>query len=263
MNVYTSLNQMIDYIEAHLIEDIDYQVLARFLGVNVYTMERFFSLLVNMTLTEYIRNRRLSMAFYDLYYGNSKVIDVALKYGYENPTSFSRAFQKFHGVKPSEVKKGNAQFRNFPKFHFEEQVPSVQDLKYSIRKLEEFVLYGKGKKTTEESISRDAPAFFEEMHQKCGIYEYGMVVYEHRFHSNNLEYWVLNKEKKGDMDPFVIPASKWLVFRIDSVDAKDIQELSYQFYRYFLPSCKFNLRDIPELEVYYDGYMEMLVPIEN
>ena len=106
MNVYKSLNQMIDYIESHLMEKIDYQVLAKFLGVNVYTMERFFSLLVNITITEYIRNRRLSMSFYDLYYGKEKMIDVALKYGYENPTSFSRAFQKFHGMKPSEVKKG-------------------------------------------------------------------------------------------------------------------------------------------------------------
>ena len=66
MDVYDSLNQMVEYIESHLSEEIDYRVLARFLGVNVYTMERFFSLLVNVTLTEYIRNRRLSMSFYDL-----------------------------------------------------------------------------------------------------------------------------------------------------------------------------------------------------
>lgn len=263
MNVYASLNQMVDYIEAHLNEKIDYQVLAKFLGVNVYTMERFFSLLVNMTLTEYIRNRRLSMAFYDLYYGKEKVIDVAFKYGYENPTSFSRAFTKFHGVKPSEVRKGNGQFRNFPKFCFEEQIKTGKNLRYSIRSMDKLVLYGKGKACTEETIGKIAPSFYEEMYSKHHLWQYGMVVYEDRFHSERLEYWVLNKEKQEGMERYEIPASKWLVFRVDTIKAKDIQELSHQFYEHFLPSCKFNLRNIPELECYYDGYMEMLVPIEN
>ena len=144
MNVYKSLNQMIDYIESHLMEKIDYQVLAKFLGVNVYTMERFFSLLVNITITEYIRNRRLSMSFYDLYYGKEKMIDVALKYGYENPTSFSRAFQKFHGMKPSEVKKGNVHVKNYPKFQFNDEVKMGKNLKYRICFMDELTLYGKG-----------------------------------------------------------------------------------------------------------------------
>lgn len=263
MNVYASLNQMLDYIELHLNETIDYEVLSRFLGVNVYTMERFFSLLVNMTLTEYIRNRRLSVSFYDLYYGKEKIIDVAFKYGYNNPTSFSRAFVKFHGIKPSEVRKGNAEIRNFPKFHFEEKVEKGKSLKYSIRNLDAFTLYGKGKKVTNLTIGKEAPLFFAEMKKKYGLGQYGMVVYEKRFHSDNYEYWVLNKEYQKGLDLYEIPASKWLVFRINSLEASDIQELSAQFYFHFLPSCRFNLRDIPEIEVYYDDYMEFLIPIES
>lgn len=263
MNIYTSLNQMIDYIEAHLTEKIDYHVLAKFLGVNVYTMERFFSLLVNVTITEYIRNRRLSMAFYDLYYAQEKIIDVAMKYGYENPTSFSRAFQKFHGVKPSEVKKGTSQFHNYPKFHFNEEVKTGKNLQYRICLMKELVLYGKGKKCTEKTIGKIAPEFYEEMYQKYHLWEYGMVYYEDRFHSENLEYWVLNETYEEGLDTFSLPASKWLVFKIDSKKAKDIQELSRQFYDYFLPSCKFNLRSIPELERYYEHYMELWVPIED
>lgn len=254
---------MVEYIETHLTEKIDYQVLARFLGVNVYTMERFFSLLVNMTLTEYIRNRRLSMSFYDLYYGKEKIIDVAMKYGYENPTSFSRAFQTFHGIKPSEVKKGNGQFHNFPKLFFDEHVKTGKNLEYRIQKSEKFTLYGKGKKCTEETIGKIAPEFYEEMYQKYHLWEYGMVVYEKRFYSERLEYWVLNKENQEGMEPYEIPASKWLVFKSSSLNSKEIQELSHQFYEYFFPSCKFNLKEIPELECYYDDYMEFWVPIEN
>lgn len=263
MNVYTSLNQMIDYIESHLTDNIDYQILAKFLGINVYTMERFFSLLTNVTITEYIRNRKLSMSFYDLYYKQDKIIDVALKYGYENPTSFSRAFQKFHGVKPSEVKKGNVQLQNYPKFHFDENVKTGKNLKYRICSMDQMTLYGKGKKCTEETISKVAPSFYNEMYLKYHLKEYGMVYYENRFYSNNLEYWVLNETYEKGFDTFQLPASKWLVFQIDSKKPKEIQELSRQFYDYFLPSCNFNVRNIPELEKYYENYMELWVPIEN
>lgn len=254
---------MVDYIEIHLLEKLDYKILARFLGVNAYTMERVFSLLCNMTLTEYIRKRRLSMACYDLLYGHEKVIDIAIKYGYENPISFSRAFQKFHGLKPSEVQKGNGNFKNFPKIHFKEQLKQNDVMEYQIRVLPEMVLYGKGKKVTDSSISREAPAFFSYMKRNYGVYEYGMVVYENRFSSDNYEYWVLTKNPRNDLDPYIIPASKWLVFSLPSVKAKDIQKLSHDFYFSFLPSSKFNLKPIPELEVYYDGYMEFLIPIED
>lgn len=263
MNFYVSLNQMIDYIEAHLLEKIDYKVLARFLGVNAYTMERVFSLLCNMTITEYIRMRRLSMACYDLLYGKEKIIDIAIKYGYENPISFSRAFQKFHGLKPSEVQKGNGNFKNFPKIHFEDRVVPNVTMEYQIRSLPEFVLYGKGKKVTDSTISREAPKFFSYMKKNYHVFDYGMVVYENRFYSDNYEYWVLTKEERSDLERYVIPASKWLVFYLPSLKAKDIQKLADDFYYSFLPSSKFNLRPIPELEIYYKDYMEFLIPIED
>lgn len=261
--MYSSLNQMLDYIEEHLKDEIDYTILANFLGVNVYTMERFFSLLFNMTLTEYIRNRRLSSAFNDLFYTNEKVIDVAFKYGYENPTSFSRAFYKFHGIKPSIAKKDKTHFRHFPKFHFEEDISNGQSLSYIIREVDSFTLYGKGIAVTEKSIRREAPKFFSLMKQKYGLSEYGMVVYEKRFYSDKMEYWVLNKEERKDLKAYVIPASKWIIFRIDSLNFKRIQELSDHFYFHFFPTCSFNLASLPELEVYYDTYMEMWIPIKT
>ena len=95
MNIYRGLNDIIHYIETHLEEKIDYAILARFLGVNVYTMQRLFSLMTGLSVTDYIRKRRLSNAGYDLYEKNERIIDIALKYQYENATSFSRAFLNF------------------------------------------------------------------------------------------------------------------------------------------------------------------------
>ena len=92
MNIYKSLNKMINYIENNLENKIEYEKLAKILGVSEYTMKSIFSLLCNTSISEYIRKRRLSNAGFDLCKSREKIIDVALKYQYENATSFSRAF---------------------------------------------------------------------------------------------------------------------------------------------------------------------------
>ena len=117
MNIYKSLNEITSYIDNNLEEKINYEVLARMLGVNVYTMQRLFTMIAGISVSEYIRKRRLSSAGYDLYRGNLKVIDVAVKYQYDNATSFSRAFEKFHGIKPSLVNK-KTKLKNFPRIIF-------------------------------------------------------------------------------------------------------------------------------------------------
>ena len=105
MNIYKNLNEITKYIDDNLENEINYEVLAKFLGVNVYTMQRLFTMIAGISLSEYIRKRRLSNAGFDLYKGNQKIIDIAIKYQYDNATSFSRAFEKFHGIKPSLVNK--------------------------------------------------------------------------------------------------------------------------------------------------------------
>ena len=123
MNIYTELNKVIEYIENNLEENIEYQELSKILGVNEYTMQRLFSLLCNVSLAEYIRNRRLSNAGFDLQNSNNKIIDIAVKYQYESATAFSRAFEKFHGIKPSVVKENPEKLRIFTKIVFQEIQP--------------------------------------------------------------------------------------------------------------------------------------------
>ena len=106
MDRIKGLQRSINYIEAHLTETIDYESVAAQSFSSSYHFQRVFGILCGFTVGEYIRNRRLSLAGTELAAGNAKVIDVALKYGYESPDSFAKAFKKFHGVLPSEVKKG-------------------------------------------------------------------------------------------------------------------------------------------------------------
>ena len=88
MNIYKNLNELIEYIEENLEENIDYNELAKIIGTNEYTMRRIFSLLTDVPISEYIRNRRLSNAGFDLYNSNEKIVDIAVKYQYDNATSF-------------------------------------------------------------------------------------------------------------------------------------------------------------------------------
>lgn len=263
MNIYKSLNEITKYIDDNLEEKIDYEVLAKIIGVNSYTMQRIFSLIAGISISEYIRKRRLSNAGYDLYESNLKIIDIAVKYQYDNATSFSRAFENFHNIKPSQVNK-LSKLKNFPRIIFNEEIKTTNELEYEIIEKEELVLYGAGIKTNNENISIDAPRFFEEMeinNNKYGKIKFGMVTYEDELRKYCNGYYVLYDKKNKELEKIVIPKSKWLVFRINSQNAKDIQEMVHKFYREFLPSCKYNLKEIPELEYYHDNLTDFLVPI--
>ncbi len=267
MNIYKSLNEMINYIENNLENEIEYAKLAQILGVNEYTMKSIFSLLCNMSVSEYIRKRRLSNAGFDLSKSGEKIIDIALKYQYESATAFSRAFEKFHGIKPSNVKKQPENLKIFTKIIFDELVKQHENVEYSIIEKDEMILYGKGIKTEDCKISDDAPQHFAYMQKtylkKYGPIKFGMVVYEKRFESDNYEYWVLYDKKIDEFEKYVIPKSKWLKFNIPSQKAKNIQEMSHKFYVEIVPILKYNLRDMPELEYYHDGVTEFWIAIEN
>lgn len=265
MNIIKQINEITEYIDNHLEEKIDYNVLARMLGVNSYTMQRIFSLLTNVTLSDYIRKRRLSCAGYDFTTKNEKIIDVAIKYQYESATAFSRAFQTFHGVNPSKITDSTI-LQNFPRIILEEVDFTPKNMEYHIIELEEKVLYGIGTPTSNETIEKDAPNFFQEMDQKYvsiyGEIPYAMISYYDDCHQKCNLYYILYDKYIPGFEKIIIPASRWLVFRIPTQLAEDIREISQQFYNDFVPSCKYNLKNIPELEYYHDDITDFLVAIE-
>ena len=265
MNFYKLLNQMINYIEKNLENEINYAKLAQILGVNEYTMKSIFGLICDVSIAEYIRKRRLSNAGFDLCQTDEKIMDIAIKYQYENATSFSRAFEKFHGIKPSQVKKNSQNLKIFAKIIFDENIEKNSDIEYSIIEKNEMILYGKGKITNQENIFKDAPEFWEKMNKtyKNNSVKFGMVVYENRYESEQYEYWVLYDEPMQGLEEYKIPKSKWIKFIIYSQEAKEIQEMSQQFYGKILPSLKYNLRELPELEYYHDDITELWIPIED
>ena len=239
MNIYTSLNEMIDYIEENLENKIEYNKLARFLGTNEIMLKKLFSILCDIPLSEYIRKRRLSNAGIDLANGQEKIMNIAIKYQYDNATSFSRAFEKFYGVKPSQIKKESIGLKVFPKIHFDIKEENNQNIEYSIIGRKGLTLYGKKKETTIEKIKVDAPMFCKEMGKIYGEFQYGMTEYIQRFGKDECYFWVLFDNYKEGLEIYEIPESKWISIRIDSQEAKTIQKAIRNFYANFIPSCEY------------------------
>lgn len=142
MDWITGIQKAIDYIEEHLIDEVDCEVVAKQSFSLSYHFQRVFSILCGYTLGEYIRNRRLMLAGAELASGKIKVIDVALKYGYESPDSFAKAFQKFHGITPSQARSDGAVLKSFSRLSIKIILEGGSMMNYRIEEKDEMVLTG-------------------------------------------------------------------------------------------------------------------------
>lgn len=142
MEWITGIQNAINYIEDHLMETIDYELAAKESFSSSYHFQRVFSILSGYTLGEYIRNRRLSLAGTELATGKEKVIDIAAKYGYESPDSFAKAFQKFHGITPSQARGSGARLKNFSRLSLKISLEGGNVMDYRIEKKPALVLTG-------------------------------------------------------------------------------------------------------------------------
>lgn len=141
MDWITGLQHAIDFIEEHLTEPIDYNAVAQQSFSSSYHFQRVFNILCGFTVGEYIRNRRLSLAGTELAVDGAKVIDVALKYGYESPDSFAKAFQKFHGITPSAARAGGT-LRSFSRLVLNISLKGGYSMNYRIEQKPAMVFTG-------------------------------------------------------------------------------------------------------------------------
>ena len=132
MDSIIGIKNALDYIEEHITEKLDYEQIARQAALSNYHFQRVFGVLCGMTLGEYIRNRRLALAGEALAARKGKVIDVALKYGYDSPDSFGKAFYKLHGITPSAAREPGAQLHAFPPLTIKISLEGGQIMKYRI-----------------------------------------------------------------------------------------------------------------------------------
>ena len=142
MNWINGIQRAIDYIETHLCEELDYDEIARQSYSSSYHFQRIFSILCGYTLGEYIRYRRLTLAGTELMTDKTKIIDLALKYGYDSPDSFTRAFAKFHGVTPSRARSEGVMLRSFSRLNVKILLEGGMTMTYRIEKKAAMILVG-------------------------------------------------------------------------------------------------------------------------
>jgi AraC family transcriptional regulator len=138
----SDMNAAIEYIETHLLDDVELHKVARVACCSMHQFGRVFSYLTGVSISEYIRRRRLSLAALELLNGGEKVIDIALKHGYLSPDAFTRAFQAMHGVTPTDVRKAEATLKNYPRISFNLSMKGDYTMDYRIIKKEAIQMVG-------------------------------------------------------------------------------------------------------------------------
>ena len=250
------LNELIQYIENHLTEPIEYEKLAKILAVNEYTLHRVFLFITNMSLSEYIRKRRISMAAMELLNSDIKIIDLAIKYQYDSSIAFSRAFKKMMGFNPREAKKNKSFLKLFPILNFEDSSEETKELEY--KEIDDFnlYLYGIGREMKISEIPNVAPSLWKEAIQKYPDKEeklqYGIVSYNNinTKEEDKAIYYVASKEKLKNSQKIEIKNKHYLVFKLNSTVPKDISEFTKKIYRGFIEKFGYSIDNSPDIEEY-------------
>ncbi|MBQ8332577.1 MAG: AraC family transcriptional regulator [Clostridia bacterium] len=142
MNILKQLNDAAAYIEANLCAEFDPDEAAKIACVTTDSFQRFFSYMTGMTLNEYIRRRRLTLAAEELLNSRAPVVDIAVKYGYDSAAAFSRAFARQHGITPSLCRKNGGPLKLCPPVSFHITIKGAEDMDFRLIELEETKLYG-------------------------------------------------------------------------------------------------------------------------
>ncbi len=274
MNYFESLNKVVEAIEENLTNEIDYKELAKIVGTSSYTLQRIFVFLTNITLTEYIRKRRLSKAAEELISTDIKIIDLSIKYQYDSPISFSNSFKKMHGISPNNLRTSNTSIKIFPKIEFKPIFETIDELEYRVIELEKQKLYGI---TTGVIDRKDFKAIKElfEKSRKEKILDfiidnsngkqlyYGAIIdiYNNDI-CNKKIYYILGIKNRKDFINIEIPEATWACFKVKNKEQKDILRLYNTIYTKWLPSSKYTeILNYPNLEIYYKNYCEICIPV--
>lgn len=138
MDSLKRMNDSINYIEENLDGEIDFKEVARLAFCSEYHFQRMFSFLAGVSLSEYIRRRRLTVAAFELNNSNIRIIDLAVKYGYKSPDSFTRAFQSLHGITPSEARCNSKSLKSYPRMTFQLSIKGENEMNYRIEEKKHF-----------------------------------------------------------------------------------------------------------------------------
>lgn len=277
MNIIKAFNNTIDYLETVLDDEIDEKKVTQLSGYSYSMFSRLFSILTEITLSEYLRNRRLTEAAVMLRDMDEKIIDIALKFGYESSDSFGTAFKNFHGFTPSEVRNGKP-FKLVSRVQLSLSVRGGRSMKVTIQKKEAFTVAGINVQNINSSL---CPSIWDKLYAKyshdelIGLGSGQSVGVCHDVENpNTINYMAgyivtdADKAKGIGLDVLEIEEAEYAVVELTG----SVPECIHKGWKYimevFFPEHGYVHSGKPDFEYYYEGdmdskeyIMELWIPI--
>lgn len=275
-----SIQAAIAYIEDNLTETLDVHDIAARAYVSAFHFQRIFSVLCGMPLGEYIRRRRLTLAAQELVAAKKlpqgmKVIDVAVRYGYDSPDSFARAFRRFHGVLPSQVHQPGVMLQSFAPMKIALRLEGGSMLEYKIVEKPPFTVVGYSRKFSTDTSYQEIPKYWQEVMAKETpiVGAFGVCIDSDGKHFDYLiaDMYLPWQDIPADCVTRVIPGGTWAVFPCRGALPEALQSVNTRIWSEWLPSSKaYRLAGSYNIEMYAppaeqpeDNYSEIWVPVEK
>lgn len=266
MDSLKRMNEALSYIEENLTNDIDLKEVARMAFCSEYHFQRMFSFLAGVTLSEYIRRRRLTLAAFELNNTNMRVIDVAIKYGYSSADSFARAFQGLHGITPSEARNNGQSLKAYPRMTFQLSIKGGNEMNYRIEEKEAFSVVGIKKRVpiVFSGVNPEISAMWKSLDGETigklkalsDVEPIGLLSASTNFSEGRME-------EKGELDHYIgvatnnecpsnlaelkVAASTWAVFEAVGPFPDTLQNVWGRIYSEWFPSSNYEIAEGPEI----------------
>ncbi len=256
----------IDYMEKHMEEQLDIEEAAKAAYSSTFHFQRMFHMLTGMTVAEYMRKRKLTFAAQELAMSSAaRVLDVALKYGYDSPESFAKAFRRVHGITPSAAREPGANLKAYPRISFHLSLKGDKDMDYRIVERKEYEVVGKLIKTSckDGENFRRIPEFWGECYkdgtvEKLCAASAGKdllgICMDMEYEKEQMSYMIAVEKDGSNTDSSLIirkiPAANWAVFTSIGPLPGAIQKVWERVYQEWLPATGYEHAEAPELEVY-------------
>lgn len=266
MDLLGNMNGALNYIEENLTNEIDMKEVARLAYCSEYHFTRMFSFLAGVTLSEYIRRRRLTLAVFELTDRNLRIIDIAVKYGYSSADSFTRAFQSLHGVTPSEARSHGHSLKAYPRMTFQLTINGGSEMNYRIEEKEAFHIVGIKKRVPIifHGVNPEIASMWESLDAETihkwkklsNVQPLGLISASTNFSEGRME-------EKGELDHYIgvatteecpdhlakleVPALTWAVFEAVGPFPETLQNVWGRIYSEWFPSSNYQQTNGPEI----------------
>lgn len=273
----------IAYIERHITDDLTVGGIAAKVNISPFYFQKGFSMLCGYTVGEYIRMRRLSLAGAELLSSDIKVIDLAMKYGYDSPDSFTKAFARFHGSTPTDARRKGASLKSFAPLHLKLSLEGGTVMEYRIEAKAAFQVTGVSKVFSYESANREIPEYWDELRTRKEEYTvmgmYG-ICFDEEMAGNQFRYMVADDVKEGDgikknLERYEVPAHTWAVFPCKGPMPFSLQEVNRRIFSEWFPISGHEIAEGYNIEYYsnpadykegtqdQEYYAEVWIPVKG